>query len=126
MTIEAQPTPRHQPLGHIDAPPLVPFGGFAFTPLGRRLRFLPQVGRDQEMMLPHQAPNPLLFDRPALDRAPVGLNPEVALEGILRLQRLDPRQQLFIVLDDPQRLLPLHASRSSLIFTPMRARRRAA
>jgi hypothetical protein len=86
------PEVLHQHLGHIDAPPFVRPGGLGFAPCRGPLRFELQVGGHQQMVLSHEAQEPLLVDRQLFHEAQVRPNAAVTAERVLRLQRLDPCQ----------------------------------
>ena len=76
------------------------------------------VGRDHEVMLPHQAPHPLLVHRPRLHEAQIGPDLAVALERVLRLERLHAWEQSVMTLGDQGGALPAHPCHSSLLLTP--------
>ena len=74
--------------------------GLGLLRVGVRLAFSRGWG-DQEVMLPHQAPNAFLVDRLLLHKAQVGPDTPIAPEGMLRFQRPDTLQQAFIALGRP-------------------------
>jgi hypothetical protein len=103
-------------LAHLNAPPLIGFGRRRFMGYRGTLGFQPAVGRPQEMVLPHQAQKPLLVDLEVLDEVEVRPDSPLAPARRRSFAGLNPREQALILLDDPTRPTPLHASNSSLFF----------
>jgi hypothetical protein len=108
--------PAHQDLGHVDAPPFIRLRRPGFAAGRRPLGFQAQIGRDQEVMRPHEPQDAFLIDRQLGREAQVGPNATIAPERRLDLQCLDAGQQVLIPLDHSQRPLPRHPSSSSLVF----------
>jgi len=94
------PKGLHQELGHVDTPPSIGLGGAGFAPRRWPLRLELQVGRDQEVMLPHHAQHPLLVHRPLLHEAQVSPYPAGALERVLRLERLHALEPSLMAMGD--------------------------
>jgi hypothetical protein len=104
------PKPLHQDLGHVNAPPLVGFGGSGFAARGRPLGFQPEVGLYHEAVFLHQPQNALFVDRLLLHKAQIRPDAAVTPERVLGLE------QTIVTVGHQGRFLPAHPSTSSLFF----------
>ncbi len=106
----------YQNLGHVDPPPLIGPGRPRFVPARRPLGFEPEIGLDQEVVLPHSAQNTLLIDDPALDEAQVSPDPAIPPEWVVGFELPDTLEQAFIAFGDLQGAASFYPSSSSLFF----------
>jgi hypothetical protein len=103
-------------LGHVDPPPLMGPGRPRCVPARRPLGLEPEMGLDQEVVLPQSAQTTLRLDDPALDDAQVSPDPAIPPAWVVGFELPDTLEQAFMAFGDLEGAASFDPSRSSRLF----------